>query len=225
MAKILLVEDGKTVKFMTRLCLESEQHNVDTAETVKAAVSLLRSNLYDLIIMDWNLPDGNGIQICKMYRRTGGTAPILMLTNRASKADLIEALDRGADDYLVKPFDSGELLSRVRAHLRRRNNFLLEELNVSDWELDSDSLEVSNGEITVQLDQNEYVLMRVLMRHPNRSFSLEELSQHASASSYENFDVNACLETLRKKLGDANKCIYFSEKNGYSFRLGCDEEA
>lgn len=119
MARLLLVEDDKDMSMFVTDCLTAEQHHVDSAETGSTAQERLAIGKYDLLILDWDLPDISGIDLCKDFRAAGGTTPILMLTGRTHIDDKEAGFDAGADDYLTKPFLMKELRARVRALLRR----------------------------------------------------------------------------------------------------------
>ena len=118
MAKILIVEDDDSLRDTLQLTLELDKHIIDTAADGAEAEFKIKSFDYDIVLLEWNLPDKMGIEILKDYRSRGGRMPILMLTGKSSSADKGSGLDSGADDYLTKPFDDGELNARIRA-LRR----------------------------------------------------------------------------------------------------------
>jgi two-component system, OmpR family, manganese sensing response regulator len=118
MAKILIVEDSEAVSAVIKMELEPDIYVTDVVPTGGQALEQLQSCTYDLIILDWMLPDISGIEVCRTYRARGGKTPILMLTARNTIDDKVAGLDAGADDYLVKPFNHIELNARVRALLR-----------------------------------------------------------------------------------------------------------
>jgi DNA-binding response OmpR family regulator len=118
MAKILLVEDSEPVCAVIKMHLEPDLYQTEIVQTGLQALEQLKSNHYDLIILDWMLPDISGIEVCQTFRASGGTTPVLMLTARDKIDDKVAGLDAGADDYLVKPFDQTELKARIRALIR-----------------------------------------------------------------------------------------------------------
>jgi two-component system, OmpR family, manganese sensing response regulator len=118
MARILIVEDNEAVSVVIKMQLEPDTYVIDVVQTGLQALEQLKSGTYDLIILDWMLPDISGIQVCQEFRAGGGSTPVLMLTAKDRIDDKVTGLDAGADDYLVKPFDQMELNARVRALLR-----------------------------------------------------------------------------------------------------------
>jgi len=118
MAKILVVEDSEPVCAVIKIELDPGVYETEIVQTGLQALEQLKSNSYDLIILDWMLPDISGIEVCQTFRATGGTTPVLMLTAKDKIDDKVAGLDAGADDYLVKPFEHMELNARIRALLR-----------------------------------------------------------------------------------------------------------
>ncbi|MBX9689417.1 MAG: response regulator transcription factor [Candidatus Obscuribacterales bacterium] len=220
MAKLLLVEDDGSLRFIIQRCLEIDRHLVDLAETAEEAQNALNANEYDLIVMDWNLPDGSGSELCRRFRGLGGVTPVIMLTARGTKADMVEALDGGADDYVTKPFDAQELLARIRALLRRPKAVIPEKLSSGDFELDPNTLELRIGVDKVQLAPKEFALFELLMRFPNKAFTAEAIlhrlwpSDTTSAAD----TLRTHIKNLRKKLGDSDgSIIRYTRSRGYSF--------
>ncbi len=207
MAKILIVEDDSNLAFTLTTCLESERHVVDHLGRGFEALSIIKRLPYDLILLDWMLPDTTGVEVLKQYRSSGGTTPVLMLTGRDSSFDKATGLDAGADDYLVKPFDSGELLARVRALLRRPREIADKILKVKDVELDTGTRRVTRGGKEIELTARESAILELLMRHPNHSFSAEAILQRLWPSESESSEgtVRTQIKTLRRKLGDGSE--------------------
>ncbi len=122
MAKILIVEDSEAVSTVIKMELEPDAYLTEIVQTGKQALEKLKSSLYDLVILDWMLPDISGIEVCQTFRNWGGKTPVLMLTSKDTVDDKVAGLDAGADDYLVKPFNQIELNARIRALLRSPTN-------------------------------------------------------------------------------------------------------
>lgn len=225
MAKILLVEDDKTIGKLVALQLEREHHLVERVDTGKDALFNLRVHDFDLVILDWMLPDLSGLEVCKGYRDGGGKSPILMLTARGEAQDKVSALDTGADDYLVKPFVPEELLARVRALLRRPNLMTGKQISVQDIILDTASRQITRAGNHVELTAKEFALLELLMRHPNQSFSVEaildRLWKSETTASLET--VRTHVKTLRRKLGDSEESPIIRTKRGLGYRIVSDE--
>lgn len=223
MAKILLVEDDDSLAFLLKMQLEQSRHLIDVARRGLDALSQLRGNAsYELIILDWMLPDLAGVDVCKQYRSSGGRIPVLMLTAKGTVEDKAAGLNAGADDYLVKPFHPTELDARVNALLRRPATYAGKTLSVRDIELDTASGTVTRGGNEIELTAKEFSLLELLMRYPNQSFSLEAILDRVwdsdSAASIDT--VRTHMKTLRKKIGDNNdEDGVIRTKRGQGYRI------
>jgi DNA-binding response OmpR family regulator len=201
--------------------LEHDRHLVDHVSRGGDALAQVKSHAYDLVILDWMLPDINGLDVCSQYRKTGGKVPVLMLTARGSVEDRAAGLDAGADDYLVKPFHPTELSARVRALLRRPNAITGRILKVQDLEMDTTECRVARGGTEIQLTSKEFSLLELLMRYPNQSFTLEAILDRLwQSDSYASIDtVRTHMKTLRKKIGDNDDCSLIQTKRGQGYKL------
>lgn len=221
MAKILLVEDDRTLGKLVALQLERDHHLVERVDTGKEALFSLKVHDYDLVILDWMLPDLSGLDVCRGYRDSGGKVPILMLTARGEAEDKASALDTGADDYLVKPFVPVELSARIRALLRRPVAITGKTLSVGEISLDTGTRQVTKNGAALELTAKEFALLELLMKHPNQSFSVEAIldrlwKSEASASLE---TVRTHVKTLRKKLGDSEENPIIRTKRGLGYRI------
>lgn len=221
MAKILLVEDDKNLAYLLKMQLEQSRHLVDVAGRGLDALAQLRSNTYEIVILDWMLPDASGIDVCREYRALGGRCPILMLTAKGTVEDKASGLNAGADDYMVKPFHPTELDARVNALLRRPPTFTGKKLKVRDIELDTAAGTVLKDGVEIELTAKEFSLLELLMRYPNQSFSLEAILDRVwdSDSSASIDSVRTHMKTLRKKLGDSDEAGYIKTKRGQGYRI------
>jgi DNA-binding response OmpR family regulator len=174
---ILLVEDDPAQLEPLYTALSQAGHIVDGVEDSEIGQWLLFRKDYDLVILDWMLPKISGISLCDQYRRSGKTAPVLLLTAKDTIADKVMGLDVGADDYLVKPVDILELLARVRALGRRSPLWQGDTLNAADLKLHLHNLTLERGDITIPLSSREFQLMEYLMRHPRQVLSREQIEQ------------------------------------------------
>ena len=209
MAKILIVEDDESLRDALQLTLELDKHIIDTAADGAEAEFKIKSFDYDMVVLDWNLPDTTGVKIIKDYRIRGGRMPILLLTGKSSSSDKESGLDSGADDYLTKPFDDVELKARIRALLRRPP--LVGEATLKCKNISMDTVQhtvFKDGEL-VQLMPREYQLLEFLMRHPDQVFSQEALLNKVWPSSSESTveAMRTTLKRLRKKLDPESEII------------------
>lgn len=175
MAKVLIVEDDKDLLEVLSFCMTSKGYSVTRVTNGRDALDNLRIYKYDVIILDWMMPELTGLDVLKTYRNSGGKTPILMLTAKSSTNDKETGLDLGADDYLTKPFEPKELLARIRALLRRPQTLTGTSLMVGDLVLDPASCHVTKAGKEIHLRPKLYSLLEFLMRHPNQVFSGEAI--------------------------------------------------
>jgi two-component system response regulator MprA len=167
--RILVVEDDRSVREAVRRALVIDGYEVVLAEDGFEAVSAIESRAPDCVVLDIGLPGIDGLEVCRRVRQSGNRVPILILTARDAVADRIDGLDAGADDYLVKPFDVGELKARLRALLRRTGNADDGELSFAELRLDDarHGVVVADDEF-VELTRTEFRLLELLMRNPRQ---------------------------------------------------------
>jgi DNA-binding response OmpR family regulator len=207
--RLLLVEDESELASAVARGLRREGHAVDIAATVTEAELKLASAEYDLLLLDWNLPDGAGVDICR--RVAHGEMPlfgderprVLMLTARDDVDDRVLGLDAGADDYVVKPFAFAELAARVRA-LLRRDDVGSPLLKVGDLELDPRRFEASQNGSVLELTAKEFSLLHYFMAHPGVVMSQETLLEHVWDEMADPFTnvVRVTISNMRRKLVD-----------------------
>lgn len=179
---ILLVEDDPSLIELVRYNLEAADFDVAVEMDGDGGLMAIRERDFDLVILDWMMPNMSGIEVVRQIRRMNDkrATPVIMLTARGEETDKIRGLDAGADDYVVKPFSPAELVSRVRALLRRSTPDMgAETLAYEDLEMDLVSHKVTRGGRSVHLGPTEYRLLRVLMENPNRVYSREQLLDKA----------------------------------------------
>lgn len=175
--RILLVEDDQAQLEPLQTALSQAGHIVDGIEDGAIAQWVISQRDYDLLILDWLLPQISGLDLCRQYRQAGKKAPILMLTAKDTTIDKVIGLDAGADDYLVKPTDVFELLARVRALGRRSPQWKGETLQLADLQLHISTLTVERGQGIVELSAREFQLLEYLMRHPRHVLSRDQIEQ------------------------------------------------
>src|SRR3954447_10002918 len=166
MVRILVVDDDRSVRDALRRALTLGGYEVDAAEDGRQALTRLSSSSPDAVVLDVGMPEVDGLEVCRRLRGAGDRTPILMLTARDAVSDRIDGLDAGADDYLVKPFDLGELKARIRALLRRSNGGDPDALTFAELRLDSNRHGVAVEEKFVELTRTEYQLLELLMLNP-----------------------------------------------------------
>ena len=173
--KILYAEDEIAMSEAVTDILTYHKYAVDAVYDGEAALAFARAETYDAIILDIMMPKKSGMDVLRTLRAEGCKTPIILLTAKPEVEDRVEGLDAGADDYLPKPFDMGELLARVRAVLRRRENFTPEVITCGDLSLNMQRSERSCGDRAFVLSKIEYRIMELLMLHRGMYFSTEDL--------------------------------------------------
>jgi two-component system, OmpR family, response regulator MprA len=167
--KVLIVDDDRALRDALRRALVLAGYEIALAEDGQQALAETAAGAPDAIVLDVGLPGIDGLEVCRQLRGAGDRVPVLMLTARDAIADRIDGLDAGADDYLVKPFDVGELKARLRALLRRTGSEAPpEELEFEELRLDSARHGLAAGDRFVELTRTEYELLELLMRNPRR---------------------------------------------------------
>jgi two-component system, OmpR family, response regulator len=200
--RVLVVEDEVKLAALIRKGLREEGLLADVAIRGEDALWMASSTPYDVVVLDVNLPGIDGFQTCYRLRADGVQTPILMLTARDGVDDRITGLDSGADDYVVKPFDFGELLARIRALSRRGPVERGTILHVGDLRLDTATHAVRRGEADISLSVKELQLLEVFMRHPGQVLSRYALLEGAWDMEYENKSniVDVYVRYLREKI-------------------------
>lgn len=217
MAKILVVEDDKDLSEVLRFTLTNKGHSVQLCSSGSEAHDVLRIYSFDLVILDWMMPQVSGIDVLKAFRDRGGKTPILMLTAKSSIDDMETGLDAGADDYLTKPFHARELLARVRALLRRPNSLAGTILSAGDVTIDPISCKVTKGGEDIHLRPKVYSLLEFFMRHPKQVFSadgiLERVWMDDSTASLDT--VRTHIKLLRQSVDPDSSMIKTIRNRGY----------
>ena len=201
--------------------LNYHKYSVDAVYDGEDALYYARSQSYDGIILDVMMPKLDGLSVLRQLRRENNITPVLLLTARAEVEDRIGGLDAGADDYLPKPFAMGELLARVRAMLRRRENYMPDVLRAGNVELDASRFMLSVGGNAVQLSRLEYQLMELFMRNPGITFPAEALLERiwGGNSEAEVGSVWVYISYLRKKLSALRANVEIRSRRGLGYSL------
>ena len=200
---ILIVEDDDlTAKSLAQL-LKREKYSCDIAYGYKEARVFIDENHYALILLDWNLGDGDGLELLKEIRNFEIKTPVLMLSANAVIDDRVSVLDSGADDYLCKPYSSVELLARMRALLRRESSQKLSYLVIGSVKLNLVTREVFVQDVNIKLTTAEFDLLELFMQNPNQVLTRYQLSEHINKDNYNMKHSNLVdvhIKNLRKKL-------------------------
>lgn len=200
--KILLVEDEKPLSDMIAKGLRNAGYAVDAAYDGQDALLQYEVNDYDLIILDLNLPKVDGLDVLRKIRETDDETKVLILSARTKIGDRILGLDEGANDYVVKPFDFGELAARVRGLLRRQFVQVPLVLSLDDLRVDTKARKVTIADTVVALTRKEYGILEYLLLHKNEVVSAEELTEHVWDSTFDPFSntFRYHIHSLKKKL-------------------------
>lgn len=222
MAKILIVEDDSVVAGLARDFLSRDKHVLELAGTYGDACERLRLSPFDLFIVDWQLPDGSGIEICDMLRKSGCSKPILLITGKGTISDKEIGYGSGADDYLAKPFDMRELRMKASALLRRAHNDLRSDvLSCGHVEVDLASGRVVSGGAEVRLQPQEFALLSFLMQNQGRLFTSEALLSRVWQSDEDVTDIalRTCIARLRKKLRIDGRADIIRTLPGFGYKI------
>ena len=219
--RILAVEDEPAIAEAIRGGLSADGHAVDTVGDGREALEWAATYPYDLVILDVVLPTMDGFAVCGSLRATGFNAPILMLTALDDVADRVEGLDRGADDYLAKPFAMAELRARVRALQRRRLDDRTPTIVVHDLELEPATLGVRRGGRVIRLTAREFALLELLARHPGQLFSQDRLIEALWDADFvaESNVVEVYIRSLRRKVDDGRRDGLIETVRGSGYRI------
>lgn len=219
--RLLLAEDEEDLAEALGVFFEKNHFSVDIVHDGRAACEYAESSAYDAIILDVMMPRMDGFTALRRMRERGDKTPIMMLTARGETRDRIEGFDSGADDYLPKPFDPDELLSRVRAMLRRSDAYRPSVLTFGDLALDPGSGELSCGREKIRLSGREYQLMELLLRSPGMLFSAERLMEKIWGwdSDAEINVIWVNISNLRKKLKAIGSHVQINASRGFGYLL------
>ena len=222
-ARLLIVDDDPEMRSFLTSELAVEGYECEEAACGQQALGMIRSQTWDLVLLDWNLPDFSGVEVCRRMRKGGISTPVLMLTARDEVQQRVEALDSGADDYLIKPFSIEELLARVRARLRRSGIDEQEGgvLRMADLEVNPASREVARGGEAIHLTAKEFDLLMHLLRHPNQVQERRAILDALWGENWLGDDnlLDVYVRYLRRKLEPAGQPTLIQTVRGVGFML------
>lgn len=220
--RILVVEDEPDLNDVIVKKLESEHYAVDWCMNGDEALDYINCAEYDAVILDIMLPGINGLEVLRKIRSQSNKTPVLLLTARDSIEDRVAGLDKGADDYLVKPFAFDELLARIRAMIRRSSGHVSNVLSVADLVMDCDFREVTRGGTSILLSSKEFAILEFMMHNKGIVLTREKISQHIWNYDYEGGSnvIDVYIRYLRKKIDEdfSRKLIHTIRGTGYVLR-------
>lgn len=227
-ATILLIEDERQMRRFLRVTLQSESYNVIEAETAADGLSQAAMRNPDIVLLDLGLPDMDGLDVIKNLREWSAV-PVIIISAREQEGDKIKALDRGADDYLTKPFSVGELLARIRVALRHaapKNNDVRESVYVADdLKIDFLKRQVHIGTREIHLTPIEYRLLTVLVRNAGRVMTHRHVLKEVWGPSYieQTHYLRVFMNQLRKKIeADSTRPRFLLNEPGIGYRFKAD---
>ncbi len=219
--RLLFAEDDRDIAKAVQTLLTRSGYSVDVVHNGQDAIDYIEAGDYDGVILDWMMPKLSGIEVLSKMRSEGFSTPVLILTARDAVEDRVEGLDTGADDYLSKPFAASELLARVRAMLRRKEDFKHNVIKFSDIELDKSSMSLSCSGKTVRLNNKAFQLMEMLVEHPGAVLGINQIMERIwgwdSDSEINVVWVN--ISFLRKKLSELGAHVRIKAVRGVGYSL------
>ena len=219
--KILFAEDDRDLSTAVKTLLERTGYLVDTVYDGEEALEYAEAESYDGMILDWMMPEKDGVEALREMRAKGIMTPCLLLTARDAIEDRVTGLDAGADDYLPKPFNGRELLARVRAMLRRRETYVPDVIAWEDLQLDKSSCELRCGDQSVRLTGKMYQMTELFMENPKHLFSAQQLMDRIWGWD-SNAEINVVwvnISQLRKKLGELGSDTEIKVYRGTGYAL------
>ena len=216
--KVLLIEDEEKVANFISKGLEEEGYAVDMAYNGREGLDLVKTNSYDMLLLDLMIPEVNGFDVLKTIRNWGIDLPVLIITAKSSKEDVVRGLDTGSDDYLTKPFSFEELLARMRALLRRRAARGVQALTYSDLELDPHNRTLSIQRQSVELTEKEFLILELMLKSSERALTRREIAEYVWQNATDSTNiVDVYINFLRKKIESISqkKFIHTVRGTGY----------
>lgn len=201
--KLIIIDDDQEILHFLKNNLTSHNFEIKTSKTGQEGLSLINQNYYDLILLDLNLPDISGEEICKNLRRHGNSTPIIILSADQNTKNKINLLNSGADEYITKPFIFEELLARVKASLRRPKNIISPIIKIGEIEINKQKQSVNRNGEEIYLTRKEFLILEYLMSYPKIIISKNELMEHIWDANVKFFSktIEMHIANLRKKMG------------------------
>jgi len=220
--RVLLVDDEPQAAYMLSKGLREQAYAVDVARDGQEALYQMAITDYDAVILDVMMPGLDGFEVCRQLRRNGSNLPVLMLTARDAIESRIAGLDCGADDYLIKPFDFGELLARIRAVIRRgRLPLTPSVVSVGDLRIDLRARQASRRDRTIKLTSREFALLEFLALHSGEVVGRGAIAEHVWDSPFESMSnvVDVMIQRIRRKIDDPQAVSLITTRRGEGYML------
>ena len=224
--KVLIVEDENQVARLIELELSYEGYQVDIAKSGKEALDKVEKFKPDLIILDWILPEVDGLEITRRIRSDGNDVPVIVLTGKSELSDKVVGLDSGADDFITKPFATEELLARIRAIIRRKPQTLDGVLEYKDLWLDQFGRIAKRGEVVLELRAKEFALLRLFMLYPEQALTREFIFDKVWGYNFlgESNVIEVYVRYLRTKLEEIGPGRLIHTVRGVGYILKADHK-
>jgi DNA-binding response OmpR family regulator len=226
--KILVVDDDLDLLERLSRVLKDQRYDADTAVDGEDALDKVFDNLYDLIILDIMLPKVDGLSVLKEIRNARINTPVLMLSARGTVDDRIKGLDRGADDYLPKPFAIAELMARVRSMMRRAVDHKAVLLTIEDVSLNTKTREVLKNGVKVELTKKEFAVLEFLLYNKNQAVSRHTLAEHVWGDDFDPFSmsnfIDVHIKNLRQKIDPLERGKIIRTVRGFGFIIQEEKE-
>ncbi len=221
--KILIIEDDLSFQEILRKTLEKERYIVEVAPNYRTGLIKLSDYTYDCILLDINLPDGNGLDLLRELKEMKKTGSLIIISARDTIEDKVEGLDLGADDYLPKPFHLAELLSRIKSVLRRNNQGGEQYVSYGDVKVNPHTFDIWIGDTKRELSRKEFDLLLYFLQRPNRIVSKNMLAEAIWGDHFDDVDnydfVYAQIKNLRKRLSAWDAAIEIVAVYGMGYKL------
>ena len=220
--RLLLVEDEENLAHALKDVLTAAGHVTDVVYRGDDGWDLAQTVAYDLLILDWMLPGLSGLELCRKMRHSGKNTPVLMLTAKDLSLDKVQGLDAGADDYMIKPFDTAELLARVRALLRRPTSFQDQVVEADGVRLDLQTMTAYREDKTIALNRKEFQLLEYFLTHPGQVLTRDQIIERLweIGEEPESNVVAAQVRLLRQKIDQGFSKPLIHTVYGIGYRYG-----
>ncbi len=223
--RVIVVEDEAKVAHFISTGLEKEGYTIDVAPDGKKGLDLLKQVTYDIVLLDLMIPEVNGLQLLKTMRDWGINTPVLIITAKSSKEDVVKGLDTGSDDYLTKPFSFDELLARIRALLRRSRKTDTHVVVYKDITLNPYTRKLQIASKEVELTEKEFLIIEVMLKNSEKALTRKEIAEYAWQNQTDTTNiVDVYVNFLRKKIESVTTKKYIHTVRGTGYVLKEEDE-